>query len=139
MYQNIVVAVDGSEYSHRALEHARVLADRFGATLHLVHIFPRTSDLHGYEDFEKFFSKRKGAGQKVLDEARRRLGDITFNVREELREDPAAEAIVAVAQDCSAELIVVGTRGLGAIKGLVIGSVSRKVLHTAACAVLVVH
>lgn len=139
MYKNIVVAIDGSEHSHRALEHAKTLVDRFGSTLWLVHIFPHTSDLLGYEDFEKLFSKRKSAGQAVIDEARKRLGDITFSIREELQEGPEAESIVTIAEKCQAELIVIGTRGFGAIKGLVLGSVSLKVIHHASCAVMLVH
>jgi len=139
MYKNIVMAVDGSEYSNRALNHANALAERFEATLWLVHIFPHTSDLLGYEDFEKLFSRRKSAGQTVLDEARQRLGEVTFKVREELQEGPEAESVIAIAKNCQADLIVMGTRGFGTIKGLVLGSVSRKVVHSAFCAVMVVH
>jgi nucleotide-binding universal stress UspA family protein len=139
MYKNIVAAVDGSEYSHRALAHAKALAQRFGAALRIVHIFPHTSDLLGYEDFEKLFSRRKATGQAVLDEARQQLGEINFSVSEELQEGPEAESIVAIAEKFQADLIVIGTRGLGAIKGLVLGSVSLKVIHYASCAVMVVH
>lgn len=139
MYKNIVAAVDGSEYSHRALEHAKALAERFDATLRLVHIFPHTSDLLGYEDFEKLFSKRKSAGQLILDEARRQLGMVTFLLCEELQEGPEAESILTIAENYRADLIVMGNRGFGTIKGLVLGSVSRKVVHSANCAVMVVH
>jgi nucleotide-binding universal stress UspA family protein len=139
MYKNIVVAVDGSEFSHRALAHAKALAERFRAALRIVHIFPHTSDLLGYEDFEKLFSRRKAAGQAVLDEAHQQLGETSFNVSEELQEGPEAESIVAIAEKVQADLIVIGTRGLSPLKGLVLGSVSLKVIHYAACAVMVIH
>jgi nucleotide-binding universal stress UspA family protein len=139
MYKNIMVAVDGSEYSLRALDHAKALAVKFGAVLWLVHIFPHTSDLLGYQDFEKLFARRKSAGQVILDAARRQLGKVSVKVCEELEEGPDAESIISIAGKRQADLIVMGTRGLGAIKGLMLGSVSRKVIHTADCAVMVVR
>lgn len=139
MYKNIMVAVDGSEYSLRALDHAKALAAKFGAVLWLVHIFPHTSDLLGYEDFEKLFARRKSAGQVILDAARGQLGKVSVKVCEELEEGPDAESIISIAAKRETDLIVMGTRGLGAIKGLMLGSVSRKVIHTADCAVMVVR
>jgi len=138
MFQQIVVAVDGSPHSHRALEVAKELADRFEATLFLVHAYHHTSDLLGYEEFEKLVARRELAGQAILDDARRRLGAVRVAVQEELLEGPPAEAILAVARTRHAELIVMGTRGLGELKGLVLGSVSHKVMHAAQCPVLVV-
>jgi nucleotide-binding universal stress UspA family protein len=139
MFKNIVLAVDGSEYSDKALQHAKAIAERFEATLWLVHVFRNPSDLLGYTDFEKLYAKRKSAAQAVMDEARQKLGRTTFTVQEELQEGNETESILKVAENCTADLIVMGTRGLGAVKGLLVGSVSRKVIHYAACPVMVVH
>jgi nucleotide-binding universal stress UspA family protein len=137
--KNIVLAFDGSEYSNRALKYAKMFAERFEATLWLVHIFPHTSDLLGYEDYEKFYSKRKSAGQARLDEALQELSNTRLDVREELQEGPEAESILNIAKNCQADLIVMGTRGHGTLKGLLVGSVSRKVIHHSSCPVMVVH
>jgi len=139
MFKNIVLAVDGSEYSHRALDYAKSLAERYAANLWLVHVFAHTSDLLGYEDFEKLFAKRKNAGQVILDKAKKMLGSTTFKVYEELLDGSEAEAILKAAEKYQADLIVMGTRGFGAVKGMLVGSVSRKVIHLAACPVMVVH
>ncbi len=139
MFKNIILAVDGSEYSHRALAYARSLAERYEANLWLVHVFSHTSDLLGYQDFEKLYAKRKSAGQAVLDDARTKLGSTTFEVHEELLEGSDAEAILTTAENHQADLIVMGTRGFGAVKGLLVGSVSRKVIHLSTCPVMVVH
>jgi nucleotide-binding universal stress UspA family protein len=139
MFKNIIIAVDGSEYGNRALKYAKNMAERYGAALWIVHVFPHTSDLLGYEDFEMLFSRRKGAGQAILDEAKEQLGDVGFDVKEELLEGPEAEAILEVAEKHKADLIVMGTRGLGSVKGLLLGSVSHKVMHYAACPVMVVR
>lgn len=139
MFNNILLAVDGSEYSHRAIEYAKSLTELYGANLWLVHVFSNTSDLLGYEDFEKLYAKRKSAGQAVLDSAKKVLGRPTFKVHEELLEGSEADAILSVAEKHQADLIVMGTRGFGAVKGLLVGSVSRKVIHLSNCPVMVVH
>ncbi len=139
MLKNIVLAFDGSENSIKALEYAKALAERFEAVLWLVHIFPHTSDFLGYEDFEKLVAKRKCAGQAVLDDAQQKLGNTMFDVHDELLEGPEAESILSLAENCKADLIVMGTRGWGKVKGLLVGSVSHKVIHYASCPVMVVH
>ena len=139
MFNNIILAIDGSEYSQRAIEYARSLSERYSAALWLVHVFSNTSDLLGYQDFQKLYARRKSAGQAVLDDAKSLLGKTTFKVHEELLEGSEAEAILKVAEKNRADLIVMGTRGFGAVKGLLIGSVSRKVIHLSTCPVLVVH
>ncbi len=139
MLKNIVLAFDGSEYSNRALQYAKTFAERFEATLWLVHIFTHTSDLLGYEDYEKLYSKRKAKGQTLLGEALQELSNTRCDVREKLEEGPEAESILNIAKKCQADLIVMGTRGHGTLKGLLVGSVSRKVIHHSSCPVMVVH
>ena len=139
MLKNIVLAFDGSEYSNRALQYAKTFAERFEATLWLVHIFTHTSDLLGYEDYEKLYSKRKARGQTLLNEALQELSNTRLDVREKLEEGPEAESILNIAKNCQADLIVMGTRGHGTLKGLLVGSVSRKVIHHSSCPVMVVH
>ena len=60
-------------------------------------------------------------------------------MNEELHEGPEAESILKVAESRKADLIVMGSRGFGAVKGFLVGSVSRKVIHYASCPVMVVH
>ena len=139
MFENIILAVDGSEFSQRAIAYAGSLAERYGANLWLVHVFSHTSDLLGYADYEKLYARRKSAGQVVLDDARTALGSTSYKVQDILLEGSEAEAILKVAKDHQANLIVMGTRGFGAVKGLLVGSVSRKVIHLASCPVMVVH
>jgi nucleotide-binding universal stress UspA family protein len=139
MFRNILLAFDGSECSHKALEYASNLAEQYGAELWLIHVFPHTSDLLGYEDFEKLFAQRKSAGQAVLDVALQKLDKSKLKVRTELLEGPESESILQAAESSQADLIVMGTRGFGAVRGMLVGSVSRKVIHFALCPVMVVH
>ena len=72
-----------------------------------------------------------------MDEARKRLGNVSIDVHEELLEGPEAEAILAVAETRQADLIIMGTRGLSSLQGLLLGSVAHKVIHHASCPVMV--
>jgi len=139
MFKNILLAVDGSEYSKKALAYAANMALTYRATLWLVHVFPHTSDLLGYDDFEKLYAKRKCAGQSILDAALETLGESEFEIQAELLEGLEAESILNFSKNSHADIIVMGTRGMGALKGLLLGSVSRKVIHYATCPVMVVH
>jgi len=139
MFQCIVLGLDGSENSLRALEAARSLADSFHGKLIMVHAYPRTSDVRRFEGYERLVSQRKNAGQEILDDARKQLGQVAFHVEEDLLEDPPAEAILSVAETRKADLIVLGTRGMGSVKGLLVGSVSNKVAHQGPCTVMIVR
>jgi nucleotide-binding universal stress UspA family protein len=137
-FERILVAVDGSRHSDRAVAYAKELATRYASAVFLVHAFPHTSDLIGYQDYERRVARRELAGQAVIDRARDALG-APSGVQEELLEGPPADAILRVAETRHADLIVMGTRGLGDLGGLLLGSVSHKVIHSAACPVLVVR
>ncbi len=139
MFSHILIAVDGSPHSDKALTCARGMAEAFGARLMLVHVYPQTSDLLGYKDFERLVSRRQAAGQEVIDAARGQLGETGLQIHENLLEGPEAEAILTAATTHGADLIVMGTRGLGSFEGLLFGSVSRKVTHLAACPVLLIR
>jgi nucleotide-binding universal stress UspA family protein len=136
MFKKILVAVDGSPHSRAALEVARGLAETLSAELWIVHAYDPTSDLLGYTDFAQRVAQRKSQGQKLLDALRGTLAESPLPVSEELIEGPGAEAILKVADIRGADLIVMGTRGLGALGDMVLGSVTRKVTQQAACPVM---
>ena len=139
MFALIVVAVDGSEHSNRALGVARQMAECFGSEIWLVHAYQHVSDLHGYNEYEKLVAKRKGAGQAILNDARQVIGETSVEVSEELLEEPAAEAILSVAKTRQADLIVMGTRGRSTLAGLLFGSTSSKVAQYADCPVMLIR
>ncbi|MFZ7127286.1 MAG: universal stress protein [Desulfobacterales bacterium] len=138
MFKRILVAYDGSAHSVAALEYALRMAETFEATLWIVHAYPQTSDMLGYEDFEKLVARRKAGGETVLKDARQKVGDTTVEITEDLIEGPEAEAILSVAKVRNIELIVMGTRGMGTLEGIMFGSVSRKVSNHSKCPVMLV-
>jgi nucleotide-binding universal stress UspA family protein len=139
MIKLIIMALDGSEHSLKAFDYACEMAEKYGAKLILLHAYHPTSDLRGAEGFDQLVAKRKQAGELIIKNARRRLKQDSLKVEEDLLEGPAADAIVSAAKVRNADLVVMGTRGMGSFKGLLFGSVSTKVTHYAACPVLVVR
>jgi nucleotide-binding universal stress UspA family protein len=139
MYASIIVALDGSEQSLLALEHARAIAECFRSKLVLVHAFPHTSDLRDSIEYNNLVALRTKRGEEIIEASREHLGRTSIEVDEELLEGPAAEAILSAAAIRKSGLIVLGSRGMGSLKGMVFGSVSTKVSHYAPCPVMVVR
>ena len=140
----IVVGVDGSDHSHRALIWALRQAAAQHAPLTVVAVRPEPArpatgiywGVHSYpEDSHNPDVARKAIGQ-IVEQARSEISEtapqVTVNV---VTGDPAHELISA---SHDADLVVVGSRGSGGLAWL-LGSVSSKVAHHAACPVVVVR
>lgn len=139
MYQRILYATDGSEASHRALIHARDLAQKYNAELVLVHVFRSIEEFGKSPYFSEIEAERKHAGDTIIGQAMAELKDSGLTVHVEPCEGPVAEAIIHAAMLRHCDLIVIGSRGRGTFQGLLLGSVSDRVVHHAPCPVLVVR
>lgn len=139
MFNCIVFATDGSEHSQRALAYARDLTQLHTAELYLVHVYPRVSDLLGTNEYDTIVQHRIAAGDAIIEEAGTSLDQAGISYHTELLEGPMAEAIINVAETRGADLIIIGARGKSSLEGLLLGSVSQKVIHHAECPVLVIH
>jgi nucleotide-binding universal stress UspA family protein len=138
MFRKILVAVDGSQHARDALEIALDLAQRYGASLGLLHAFPHVSDLLGYPQYDHLLEARTLIGEKLLESARTQVGDLA-PVDLHLVEGPPAPAILRVAEEENYDLIVLGSRGRGQIAGMLLGSVSSAVAQRSRCPVMIVH
>ncbi len=137
MFKVIVWASDGSEHSDRALDYARELAEAGSAELIAAHVreimIGRSAGYPVQVDEDEV--ERKIQGQT------KDLQDAGVNARYEqlgATYGGAAHAIADLAAANNADLIVVGTRGQSPITGLLLGSVTQRLLHIAACPVLAV-
>lgn len=146
MLEKILVAVDGSEYSKKALEFACQMADKFGSELHIVHVPQGAAAdrvmvlggasimLHASRDVIE------NAGKRLIEEAQNiAQGSVGGRITTELRGGDPAQEIVASARENAVDCIVIGSRGLGDFSGLLLGSVSHKVNHSAPCTCITVH
>ena len=138
MFNTIVLGLDGSKQSMIALEFSANLSQTFNAKLIIVHAYQFTSDLRNYKEYDKLLIQRQAAGVDFFAQARKNIGSLSIEIEDDLIEGPAAEAIISVAESREADLIVLGTRGMGPFKGLLLGSVSTKVMQRSTCPVMVV-
>ncbi len=145
MFRSIVVGTDGSDTARQAVREAVELAAALGASIELV---------SAYEPV---------AGQRLRDEAREAPRDLQWmiNAREDVeatlreaaaeaeaagvavqtyaREGDPADAILDVAEERGADLIVVGNKGMTGAKRFLLGSVPNKVSHHAPCSVMIIR
>ena len=148
----ILVPVDGSEGASDAARYAAGLAEGLGIPLRLLYAFPKDPvDMFGVpteaprpEELEYFspdaFARlRDQSAEKAFAATREVLGSTDVEVQEQIIGGSPAEAIVEHAATEEAPMIVIGRRGLSGFKELLLGSVSQRVLHHAACPVTVVR
>ena len=132
----MVVGVDGSENSHDALAWAVGEARLRGAKVRLLHswTFPAVA---AARDDGLPHADLQVAAEKVLEEA---VGAISIpegvELEREIANESAAQALVRASE--GAEMVVVGSRGLGGFKGLLLGAVTQQVVHHAKCPVVIV-
>ena len=139
MYTKILLATDGSENARRAADEAAGLARELSSHVILVHIKntpPSQSRLvkANFDVHSILEEDAKSEIKNTLDIFEKDSVPYTLKVA---IGDPAA-GIIEIADKEKADLIILGSRGLGAIKGVVLGSVSQKVTYHAACPVMIV-
>ena len=144
-FTRILVPTDFSSAADRALEHARSLAEAFGASIHLLHVFDDPFTAAAYAP-EVFASIPPDYREAALAEAGRqldaRLGGQErreFGGTSELVIGSPAREIVRYAAMHGIDLIVMGTHGRSGLAHLLLGSVAERVVRTAPCAVLTIR
>lgn len=144
MYQHILVPVDGSTTSDRALQEALKFAKQQGALLRLIHVmedilFP---DNEAYFDYAALQEVVKRNGGNMLEQAKAAARQADIEAETMLLEttgERIASVIVAEAQRWPADLIVIGTHGRSGFNRLLFGSVAEGVVRTAQTPVLLIR
>ena len=140
MFERILLAVDGSEHGYNAARMAADLARAMKSeTLRIVVSYGRIPPYLGEPNLQEAINARLNEVQEILHKAVEIVGDVPAEVHTELIEGDAAESIIEVAKVRSSSVIVMGSRGLGRLAGLVLGSTSQKVVSHAPCPVLIVR
>lgn len=144
MFTNILVAIDGSAPSQKALEAACGIAKTYAAELHLVHSpqIETTLVTVGYEVVNVPVTPERiaEAGREVMDAAIARATELGCAPSgTTIGTGDATDDILEAAKLHDVDLIVMGRRGLGSLASLFLGSVSQKVSHGATCSMLTVH
>lgn len=141
MFKRILVAIDGSKMSEKVLDTAKQLTVLHQAKLTLINVgkelvIPPNVVI---TDLQKILSEISKAGHDLLHEAKAKLkaegieADTLF-----VQGSSISRLIVNVAREQNHDLIVIGSRGLGNIKEVMLGGVSHKVTQLSQCPVLIV-
>src|ERR687893_1652045 len=134
--ERILLPTDGSKDAIRATEAASDLASRYGAELHVVHVW---HDVRGFaHDFVKRELKRQG--QEILDEQVEKIrasgGEVA---KAHIRKGRTSNEVIKLAEEIDAGLLIVGSRGLGTVQRILMGSQSEEIVHHAQVPVLVIR
>jgi nucleotide-binding universal stress UspA family protein len=131
--EKILVPVDGSEQSHKAVAFAADLAKHYSATLYLLHVFKLTIIPEGFGEYVvSDRAQLRALGDKIIAAAEGEArGHGIERITATVVEGDPAERIIDYAKEHEVDIIVIGSRGLGTFKGLLLGSVSNKVSHRA--------
>jgi nucleotide-binding universal stress UspA family protein len=139
--KRILIAVDGSPPSNAAVELALELARTQGGHAIIAHVAPEldTMPLAGTGITGALQHRVSDADRRPLVEAAARAEEHGVLTRSELLQGSAAHEIVRLADAVDADVIVMGSRGRGAVAGVLLGSVSQAVLHGTKRSVLIVR
>ena len=147
MYKTIVVGTDGSDSAASAVQQAAELAQLAGGTLHIVHAYQpmnmsslalsasgggATIDVAGVNE------SIQSNAESICERSGGIAGDGGTCETHAVPGDPC-EALISIAEQVHADLIVVGNRGMTGVKRFVLGSVPNKISHHAPCSVLIAN
>jgi nucleotide-binding universal stress UspA family protein len=134
----ILVPIDGSEHAEKALTYALELAETCDADVEVLTVVPEV--VNSPEWMKDYTEKMKEKGEELLSKALRRAEEDRLGIRASKRlvEGSADLKILEVADEGGFDIIIMGSRGLGAVKRFLLGSVSNKVVNQSEIPVLIV-
>jgi nucleotide-binding universal stress UspA family protein len=147
LINKVLVAVDGSENSEKALDFALDLAEKYSASVLILNVFQLPA-FTGYPDepitnqanMTSVIKDLRKVHETVLARAEAKAIKMkpNLNISTNLKEGEPASQIVKVADEGNFDIIVIGHGGWGRIREFFLGSTSERVAHQASCAVLIV-
>jgi len=144
MFKHILVPVDGSDFSTNAAKKAVIIAQKHGSKITLLHVINHSQlfsmgppqSLPVITDV-MIEGVRKGA-EKILEDTLQAMEPTEVEVDTGIEWGTPAQVIINLARSQTCDLIVMGSRGLGAVSGLLLGSVSDRVAKVAPCPVMLI-
>lgn len=136
---HILLPVDGSAHAHRATRYAGELVRLLSGRILLLFCHRPFPKVIGEPYLQSIITRTLEEAQEVLTPYRDTLRQADIPFEDRIMEGPAADTIVKVATIDRCDLIIMGTRGRNDLQGLLLGSVTHRVLQTAPCPVLVIR
>ncbi|EJG06970.1 MAG: universal stress protein [Methanofollis liminatans] len=141
MFKKIVVAIDGSDISLKALEVALSEARIWNAELHVIYVVETSmfSSIPMDNTWEIIYSLLESEGKEVFQKSKERAAQDGVSLITHLKDGHAGNEIVSLTEELHADLIVIGSRGKTNIDRLLLGSVSEHVVRNSSCTTMVVR
>lgn len=141
MFTSILVPVDGSDNSYRALDSALLLSEKLGTNITVVNVLEQVPITH--IESEKLLSELLEAyrkeNQEILSKCSKIATEKGLSIKTILLQGNPASVILDYRKKEKFDLLIMGSRGLGKFKQLILGSVSNKIVHHSPCAVLLIR
>ena len=141
MFTKILVPVDGSDNSYKALEAALVLSEKLGSNISVVNVMEQVPITH--IESEKLLSELLEAYKKENQEILSKCSDIArqkgIAIKTVLLQGNPAPVILDYSKKENFDLVIMGSRGMGKFKELILGSVSSKIVHHSPCAIMIIR
>ena len=135
-FKTILVPLDGSKYSKKALQRASKIAHAFDSKIILLYVAEKSSvNLLDRKEYMKMLRK---FGKKTLDDASKTLSKKEIPSKILLKEGNVVSEIEKIVKSEKCNLIIVGNKGLGAVTRFLLGSVSNKLAQHSNCSLLIV-
>ena len=138
IFSKILVAIDSSDASMDAADHATAISQRYNAELYALHVIHADVDFWPHAESD-FMRNMRNEGEKYLDKVKVKANEKDINIKTEIiSSKDISGGILDFAEENNIDLIVIGTRGRSGFKKLLLGSVASHVVTYAHCPVLVV-
>jgi nucleotide-binding universal stress UspA family protein len=135
--KKILVPVDGSPYAEKALNHACELSKSSNASIIIIYVIDK-SNIITYLDRKEYLVLLRKFGERTLEKSRKIALKHEVKSKQVLKVGKPTNEIINYSKNENIDLIVVGSRGLGKIAKLLLGSVSNRLANHAKCSVLIV-
>lgn len=137
--KRIIVAIDGSEEAKKALRLAAMFARRFESKLTIAHAIPKYDAEGEIEPILEFGRLYEDRARTMLDQTLTAVDLPGEQMETLLLRGPPAESIAQAAEQPDVGMVVIGSRGLGAVARVLMGSVSDRLAHICSKPVLIVR
>lgn len=137
----ILIPIDGSEHSKKALEKAKTLGTALKADMTILNVLNPSVDLRTMQNrtfYDEINKNSKLRAQEIIDNGMKLLSDYPGKVESVSKVGDAVSEIISFAEDGNFDLVIMGSRGAGLFSRTLLGSVSDKVIHHIKTSVLIV-
>lgn len=141
MFSKILVPVDGSDNSYRALDAALFLSEKLGSNITVIHVMEDVPVL--YIESQKLLSELlenyKKEKQDILSKCSEIATKKGVTIKTVLLQGNPSSIILDFSKKEKYDIVIMGSRGMGKFKEIILGSVSSKIVHHSSCPVMLIR